>query len=87
MTLATNSQLKKYISILVITNLGYLAVCFCKIFLLGLLQEFGPSCDGENDAVRHPVVMETEVHSSLEVSGQQSLRDQAVYILQGNKKV
>lgn len=60
--------------------LGYLAVCFGKIFLLGFLQELRPSCNGQYDAVCHPVVMQTELHGSLIVSSQQGLRDQAVQI-------
>lgn len=53
---------------------------FGKVFLLGFLQELRPSSNGQDDAVRHPVVVQTELHGSLVVSGQQGLRDQAVQI-------
>lgn len=59
---------------------GYLAVRFGKVFLLGFLQELGPSSNGQDDAVRHPVVVQTELHGPLVVSGQQGLRDQAIQI-------
>lgn len=59
---------------------GYLAVRFGKILLLGFLQELRPSCNGQYDAVCHPVVVQTELHGSLIVSSQQGLRYQAVQI-------
>lgn len=59
---------------------GYFAVCFGKIFLLGFLQELWTSCNGQYDAVCHPIVVQTELHGSLVVPSQQGLRDQAVQI-------
>lgn len=62
------------------SDLRYPAACFRKILSLGCFQQLGASGDGQDDAVRHPVVMETELHGGLEVSRQQSLSDQPVHI-------
>lgn len=64
--------------------LGYLAMCLCKILLLGFLQELGSSSNRQNNAVCHPVVMEAKLHSTLEVPGEQGLCDEPVHIWQGN---
>lgn len=71
---------------LVDAHLGYFTVCFGKIFLLGFLQELSSSSYGQDDAVCHPVVMETEVHSSIKVSSQQGLCDEPVHVWQENDK-
>lgn len=55
-------------------------MCFCEVLLLGFLQELGSSSDSQDDAVCHPVVMETELHGTLKVSSEQGLSDEPVHI-------
>ena len=62
------------------TNLGKFGVRFGEILLLCFLQEVRATSDGQDDAVGHAVVMETEVHSPFKVSGQQCLGDQPVHV-------
>ena len=62
------------------TNLGKFGVCFGEILLLCFLQEVWATSDCQDDAVRHAVVMDTEVHSPLKVSGEQCLGDQPVHV-------
>lgn len=63
----------------VLGYLGDLAVSLGEVLPLCFLQKLRPSGDGQDDAVSHAVVMETEVHCALEVPRQQGLGDQAIH--------
>ena len=58
----------------------YITFVSSKIFFLCPDIQFRPSCHRENDGLRHSVVMETHLHGSIKVAGQQCLRQQAIDI-------
>lgn len=50
--------------------LGDLAGRLAEVLLPSPLQQIGAAGDGQDDAVGHAVVMETEFHGSFEVAGE-----------------
>lgn len=59
---------------------GDAVLLLAEVFLLRFLEEVLPSTDGQEDGFGVTAVVQTQVHSALEVSNKQRLADQTVRV-------